>query len=61
MCADLKLVNIQAVTNRFDSVDATLMNVYFSICDRLKNPNCVLDTDRRKLFDGKQIMLLINS
>lgn len=53
--------NVLQITNKFDAVNAKILNVYFSICDRVANPACVFDTARKNYFDGKQIMLLTNT
>ena len=49
------------VTNKFDAVDAKILNIYFSTCDRTSNSACVFDQARKNYFDGKQIMLLTNT
>ena len=49
------------VTNKFDAVDAKILSVYFSTCDRTANSACVFDQARKNYFDGKQIMLLTNT
>ena len=49
------------VYNTFDNVQSKVVNVYMTTCTKTINPLCVSDTTRKQWFDGKQIILLMNS
>lgn len=49
------------LTNRYDNtLRNSVINLYVSKCDQT-NPTCKSDTPRRNFFDGKGILLLLNS